>query len=176
MSRDPAVATTQGTEQVQAAGIVGNSPAESGVNRASQEHGGGPGRGIAQWSVDDFLGRLRHKRTGEFNRYRNCRQPAPTTGTGMGAGGGPPAARERRTRRSRAVRAGDHRQVSAPLGDAAAPAGSAVSRRSFYAKGNSARGTGSSGDTRKRLRWHAGRVVFRRTKNCRAWPSSPNVV
>lgn len=35
-----------------AAGIVGNLIAESGVNPKSEQYGGGPGRGIAQWSVD----------------------------------------------------------------------------------------------------------------------------
>jgi hypothetical protein len=34
------------------AGIVGNLMQESGVNPHSNQHGGGPGRGIAQWSVD----------------------------------------------------------------------------------------------------------------------------
>lgn len=43
---------TEGLTDVQAAGIVGNLLVESGVNPASTQNGGGPGRGIAQWSVD----------------------------------------------------------------------------------------------------------------------------
>ena len=35
-----------------AAGIVGNLLAESGINPKSEQYGGGPGRGIAQWTVD----------------------------------------------------------------------------------------------------------------------------
>jgi hypothetical protein len=37
----------------QAAGIVGNLIVESGVDPTKQQYGGGPGRGIAQWSVGD---------------------------------------------------------------------------------------------------------------------------
>jgi transposase-like protein len=35
--------------------------------------------------VDEFLGRLRYQRTGEFRGYRNGHRPARTIGTGMGA-------------------------------------------------------------------------------------------
>jgi hypothetical protein len=42
---------TQGLTEVQAAGIVGNLMQESSVSPTSVEYGGGPGRGIAQWSV-----------------------------------------------------------------------------------------------------------------------------
>src|SRR2546423_1252307 len=42
---------TKGLTKVQAAGIVGNLIQESGVSPTSVEFGGGPGRGIAQWSV-----------------------------------------------------------------------------------------------------------------------------
>src|SRR6476469_697665 len=41
----------KGRTNFQAAGIVGNLDQESGVNPASVQFGGGPGRGIAQWSV-----------------------------------------------------------------------------------------------------------------------------
>src|SRR5690242_6526566 len=41
----------KGLTNFQAAGIVGNLDQESGVNPASVQYGGGPGRGIAQWSV-----------------------------------------------------------------------------------------------------------------------------
>ncbi len=41
----------KGLTSFQAAGIVGNLDQESGVNPASVQFGGGPGRGIAQWSV-----------------------------------------------------------------------------------------------------------------------------
>jgi MYXO-CTERM domain-containing protein len=41
----------KGLKNFQAAGIVGNLDQESGVNPASVQFGGGPGRGIAQWSV-----------------------------------------------------------------------------------------------------------------------------
>ncbi|HUS30814.1 MAG TPA: phage tail tip lysozyme [Kofleriaceae bacterium] len=42
---------SKGLTQVQAAGVVGNLMQESSVNPAAVELGGGPGRGIAQWSV-----------------------------------------------------------------------------------------------------------------------------
>jgi len=42
---------TKGLTEVQAAGIVGNLIQESNVIPTSVEFGGGPGRGIAQWSV-----------------------------------------------------------------------------------------------------------------------------
>src|SRR5215471_678256 len=41
----------RGLTNFQAAGIVGNLDQESGVNPNSVQYGGGPGRGIAQWSV-----------------------------------------------------------------------------------------------------------------------------
>ena len=41
----------KGLTAVQAAGIVGNLDQESGVDPSSVQYGGGPGRGIAQWSV-----------------------------------------------------------------------------------------------------------------------------
>jgi hypothetical protein len=41
----------QGLTPIQAAGIVGNLMQESSVVPTSVEYGGGPGRGIAQWSV-----------------------------------------------------------------------------------------------------------------------------
>ncbi|HEX8951760.1 MAG TPA: phage tail tip lysozyme, partial [Polyangia bacterium] len=41
----------KGLTNFQAAGIVGNLDQESGVDPASVQFGGGPGRGIAQWSV-----------------------------------------------------------------------------------------------------------------------------
>ena len=41
----------KGLTPVQAAGIVGNLDQESGVDPNSVQYGGGPGRGIAQWSV-----------------------------------------------------------------------------------------------------------------------------
>lgn len=44
--------TGKGLTAAQAAGIVGNLIQESGVNPKSKQGGGGPGRGIAQWSVD----------------------------------------------------------------------------------------------------------------------------
>lgn len=43
---------TEGLTDVQSAGIVGNLMVESGVNPERNQVGGGPGRGIAQWSVD----------------------------------------------------------------------------------------------------------------------------
>ena len=42
----------RGFTQQAAAGIVGNLLAESGLNPKSKQYGGGPGRGIAQWTVD----------------------------------------------------------------------------------------------------------------------------
>ena len=44
--------TGRGFTQEAAAGIVGNLLAESGINPKSKQYGGGPGRGIAQWTVD----------------------------------------------------------------------------------------------------------------------------
>lgn len=41
----------KGLTDYQAAGIVGNLIQESSVNPNAKEYGGGPGRGIAQWSV-----------------------------------------------------------------------------------------------------------------------------
>src|SRR6476469_9763355 len=38
------------TTEIQAAGIVGNLMQESSVRPTATEYGGGPGRGIAQWS------------------------------------------------------------------------------------------------------------------------------
>jgi len=43
----------KGLTPAQAAGIVGNLMQESGVNPGSHQLGGGPGRGIAQWSVGE---------------------------------------------------------------------------------------------------------------------------
>ena len=45
------------TEQA-AAGVIGNLMRESGVNPDSNQHGGGKGRGIMQWSVDERWARL----------------------------------------------------------------------------------------------------------------------
>ena len=50
----------KGLTKVQAAGIVGNLMQESSVRPTAVEYGGGPGRGIAQWSVG-----------GRFNTGRN---------------------------------------------------------------------------------------------------------
>src|SRR5690242_10190097 len=41
----------KGLTNFQAAGIVGNLDQESGVDPGAVQYGGGPGRGIAQWSV-----------------------------------------------------------------------------------------------------------------------------
>src|SRR5262249_41460320 len=41
----------KGLTNFQAAGIVGNLDQESGVSPGAVQYGGGPGRGIAQWSV-----------------------------------------------------------------------------------------------------------------------------
>jgi hypothetical protein len=41
----------KGLSHVQAAGVIGNLMQESSVNPSSIQYGGGPGRGIAQWSV-----------------------------------------------------------------------------------------------------------------------------
>jgi len=42
---------SKGLTKVQAAGVIGNLVQESSVNPGAVEYGGGPGRGIAQWSV-----------------------------------------------------------------------------------------------------------------------------
>lgn len=41
----------QGLTKIQAAGILGNLVQESGVSPTIEQYGGGPGRGIAQWST-----------------------------------------------------------------------------------------------------------------------------
>jgi hypothetical protein len=43
---------SKGLPAFQVAGIVGNFEAESSINPTRNQNGGGPGRGIAQWSVD----------------------------------------------------------------------------------------------------------------------------
>ena len=45
--------TSRGFTKQSAAGIVGNLIAESGLNPKSKQYDGGPGRGIAQWSVNE---------------------------------------------------------------------------------------------------------------------------
>lgn len=45
--------TAKGLSPEQSAAIVGNFQAESGVNPNSHQNGGGPGRGIAQWTVSE---------------------------------------------------------------------------------------------------------------------------
>lgn len=45
--------TSKGLSKKQTAGIIGNFEVESGVNPKQKQIGGGPGRGIAQWSVGD---------------------------------------------------------------------------------------------------------------------------
>jgi hypothetical protein len=42
---------SKGLTEIQSAGIVGNLMQESGVRPTAVEYGGGPGRGIAQWSI-----------------------------------------------------------------------------------------------------------------------------
>jgi len=42
---------SKGLTKIQAAGVIGNLMQESSMNPAAVEFGGGPGRGIAQWSV-----------------------------------------------------------------------------------------------------------------------------
>jgi len=42
---------SKGLTQIQAAGVIGNLMQESSVSPTAVEFGGGPGRGIAQWSV-----------------------------------------------------------------------------------------------------------------------------
>lgn len=42
---------SKGLTKIQAAGVIGNLMQESSVNPSSVQYGGGPGRGIAQWSV-----------------------------------------------------------------------------------------------------------------------------
>jgi hypothetical protein len=43
---------SQGYTQMQSAGIIGNLRQESGMNPKSKQLNGGPGRGLAQWTVD----------------------------------------------------------------------------------------------------------------------------
>jgi hypothetical protein len=42
---------SKGLTKIQAAGVIGNLMQESNVNPGAVQYGGGPGRGIAQWSV-----------------------------------------------------------------------------------------------------------------------------
>jgi hypothetical protein len=41
----------RGMTKIRAAGVIGNLDQESGMDPTIQQYGGGPGRGIAQWSV-----------------------------------------------------------------------------------------------------------------------------
>src|SRR6185312_11660983 len=41
----------KGMTKIRAAGIIGNLDQESGMDPTIKQYGGGPGRGIAQWSV-----------------------------------------------------------------------------------------------------------------------------
>jgi len=41
----------RGMTKIRAAGIIGNLDQESGMDPTIQQYGGGPGRGIAQWST-----------------------------------------------------------------------------------------------------------------------------
>lgn len=63
--------TDLGLKPEQAAAIVGNLQAESGVDPAKNQIGGGPGRGIAQWSVgerwDQLLAFAKEKGKSEFD-------------------------------------------------------------------------------------------------------------
>lgn len=61
---------TKGLSKVQAAGVIGNLMQESGVNPAAVQYGGGPGRGIAQWSVG---GRWDHDAGDNVTAYASAR-------------------------------------------------------------------------------------------------------
>jgi hypothetical protein len=61
---------TKGLTKVQAAGVIGNLMQESGVNPVAVEYGGGPGRGIAQWSVG---GRWDYDRNDNVTWYASAR-------------------------------------------------------------------------------------------------------
>jgi hypothetical protein len=58
----------KGLTKAQAAGIVGNLIQESSVDPRAVEYGGGPGRGIAQWSVG---GRWDHSASDNVTWYAN---------------------------------------------------------------------------------------------------------
>lgn len=51
--------TSLGFTPQAAAGVIGNLMQESGMNPASQQGGGGPGRGIMQWSVNERFANMR---------------------------------------------------------------------------------------------------------------------
>src|SRR4051812_10522169 len=59
---------SKGLTKVQAAGVVGNLMQESNVNAGAVQYGGGPGRGIAQWSVG---GRWDHDHNDNVVWYAN---------------------------------------------------------------------------------------------------------
>jgi hypothetical protein len=60
---------SRGLSKFQSAGIVGNLIQESNVNPSAVQFGGGPGRGIAQWSVG---GRWDHDRSDNVVSYANA--------------------------------------------------------------------------------------------------------
>lgn len=60
----------KGLSEIQSAGIVGNLMQESSIRPTAVEYGGGPGRGIAQWSVG---GRWDRDRAGNVVAFSNAR-------------------------------------------------------------------------------------------------------
>jgi len=61
---------SKGLTKIQSAGVIGNLMQESSVNPAAVEYGGGPGRGIAQWSVG---GRWDTSRNDNVTAYASAR-------------------------------------------------------------------------------------------------------
>jgi hypothetical protein len=61
---------SKGLTEIQAAGVVGNLMQESSVRPTAVEFGGGPGRGIAQWSVN---GRWNKDRAGNVVAFASAR-------------------------------------------------------------------------------------------------------
>jgi hypothetical protein len=69
----------KGLTSIQSAGIIGNLMQESGVNPAAVQFGGGPGRGIAQWSVGGRWDTSRNDNVTSFASARGLSRGALNT-------------------------------------------------------------------------------------------------
>jgi len=70
---------SKGLTKIQSAGVVGNLMQESSMNPAAVEFGGGPGRGIAQWSVGGRWDTSRNDNLTAFASARGLSRGALTT-------------------------------------------------------------------------------------------------
>ena len=70
---------SKGLTKIQAAGVIGNLMQESSVNPAAVEFGGGPGRGIAQWSVGGRWDTTHNDNAASFASARGLSRAALST-------------------------------------------------------------------------------------------------